>query len=245
MALDMNKIPHHIAIIMDGNGRWAEGEGRERIYGHAGGVEAVRQVVNTAARLGVKFLTIYAFSTENWGRPHEEVDALMQLLSRTIVKEVGPLRENGVKLRFIGDIAGMPSDVQESVRQAEAMAPDKVNMTLTIALNYSSRWEIAAAVRKMTHEALQGNIVPGQIDEKLISSYLETCGMPDPDLLIRTSGEQRLSNFLLWQLSYAELYFTPVLWPDFGAEQLTRAIEEFQRRDRRFGLTTKDKTDNG
>ena len=236
MALDMTKIPRHIAIIMDGNGRWARGEGEERIFGHTHGVEAVRKVVSAATRLGVEYLTIYAFSTENWGRPAQEVDALMQLLAHTITKERGPLCDNGVKLKFIGDIGKMPAELRESIANAEQAVPEKVNMTLVIALNYSSRWEITAAAKKIAENVSRGSLKTVQIDEKLISSYLETHDMPDPELLIRTSGEQRLSNFLLWQLSYSELYFTPVMWPDFGEDDLIGAIEEYQRRERRFGL---------
>jgi len=226
---------------MDGNGRWAEHEGQDRIWGHKNGVESVRKVVNTAAKLGVECLTIYAFSTENWGRPQQEVDSIMQLLSYTILNEVEPLRENGVGMRFMGDIDAMPEDLRKSIGKAEERAPADARMTLVIALNYSSRWEITRAMKKIARKIAMGEISPGQIDDKLVSSNLETHDMPDPELMIRTSGEQRLSNFLLWQLSYSELYFTEVLWPDFGGEDLILAIEEYQRRERRFGLTTKEK----
>ena len=236
MAFCKTKIPRHIAIIMDGNGRWARNQGKERIYGHANGVESVRKVVSTSTKLGVEYLTIYAFSTENWGRPANEVDALMQLMAQTIAKEARSLYENGVKLKFIGDIKSMPAELRESIAHAEQVVPDKVNMTLIIALNYSSRREIASAMKKIAKKVTEGTLKTAQIDEKLISSYLETHEIPDPELLIRTSGEQRLSNFLLWQLSYSELYFTPVMWPDFGQDDLMEAIEEYQRRERRFGL---------
>ncbi len=226
-----DNIPRHVAIIMDGNGRWAEQQGQERLYGHGRGVESVRSVVQTAVELGVEYLTIYAFSTENWGRPAQEVDGLMSLLSQTILAETDALATNGVRMRFIGNLEGLPANLQDTLRQAEQTPIEQVRMTLVIALNYSSRWEIARAVQWIVAEGRTSD----EITESLIADHLATRGIPDPELLIRTSGEQRLSNFLLWQLSYTELYFTPTLWPDFDGKAFSEAIRAYTLRDRRFG----------
>lgn len=231
MNKTFGKIPRHVAIIMDGNGRWAQSEGQERLYGHKRGVDSVRAVVRTAADLGVEYLTIYAFSTENWGRPEQEVDGLMQLLSYTIINEVEPLAKNSVRLKFIGDIAGLPEQLQKSVKIAEEFPIEAVKMTLVIALNYSSRWEIVRAVQCIVSSGIEAD----QVTEQVVEQYLCTRDIPEPELMIRTSGEQRLSNFMLWQLSYTELYFTSVLWPEFGEGAFLEAIAEYNNRDRRFG----------
>lgn len=233
MNPNFQNIPKHIAVIMDGNGRWAKNEGKERIYGHRNGVNAVREMVKAATDIGVQYLTVYAFSTENWGRPSEEVDGLMQLISQTILNEITPLSQNGVKLMFIGDIEHLPIKVQKSIAMAGDVVVPKIKLNLVIALNYSSRVEIVNAVKKI---AAQGTPAT-YITEQMIAQNLQTSFMPDPDLLIRTSGEQRLSNFMLWQLSYSELYFTPVLWPEFGKDEFLKAIAQYNERDRRFGLT--------
>lgn len=223
---------------MDGNGRWAHGHGQDRLHGHSHGVDSVRAVVKTASDLGIEYLTIYAFSTENWGRPAQEVDGLMELLSYTIISELEPLTRSGVKMHFIGDTEAMPQQLQDSIRTASERSPEKIRLNLVIALNYSSRWEITRATRLIADRVAQGTLAPSQITAQTISDNLTTNAIPDPDLLIRTSGELRLSNFLLWQLSYTELYFTPTLWPDFGAEALMEAIKDYSRRDRRFGTVT-------
>ncbi len=220
---------------MDGNGRWANEQGRQRLFGHNHGVDSLEQVVNAAAQAGVRYLTIYAFSTENWGRPGDEVEGLMNLLAHTIVAKNEPLTQAGVEMNFIGDLGGLPGELRQSIARARENRPAEPRMTLTIALNYSARHEIIAAARNIAQQALHGEINPQQITEQTVADSLYTAGMPDPDLLIRTSGEQRLSNFMLWQLSYAELYFTPVLWPDFGAAAFAEAIAWYQTRQRRFG----------
>lgn len=233
MNPNFQNIPKHIAVIMDGNGRWAKNEGKERIYGHRNGVNAVREMVKAATDIGVQYLTVYAFSTENWGRPSEEVDGLMQLISQTILNEITPLSQNGVKLMFIGDIEHLPIEVQKSIDMAGEVVVPQIKLNLVIALNYSSRVEIVNAVKKIAAQGTPATC----ITEQMIAQNLQTSFMPDPDLLIRTSGEQRLSNFMLWQLSYSELYFTPVLWPEFGKDEFLKAIEQYNERDRRFGLT--------
>lgn len=233
MDNQFQKIPKHVAIIMDGNGRWAQNEGRERLFGHFNGVNSVREVVKTAHAIGVEFLTLYAFSTENWGRPTTEVDGLMQLVATTILDEVEPLKEQNIKFHFIGNLDALPQTVKESIDKAMKVEVENVKLNLVIALNYSSRWEITEAVKKIVNEGVQ----PEQVTEQMISQKLQTNFMPDPDLLIRTSGEQRISNFLLWQISYSELYFTPVLWPEFDGKEFLQAIESYNKRDRRFGLT--------
>ncbi len=230
------RIPQHVAIIMDGNGRWAALRGKERYEGHAAGVEPVRAALRAAARHGVKYLTLYAFSTENWGRPAAEVDALMELFCRSVVDETPELVAQGVRIRMIGDRNRFSEKVQRYLAEAEARTADGLRVTLILALNYSSRDEIVRAVRGIAARVAAGETTPGAIDERTIAAALDTAEYPDPDLIVRTSGECRLSNFLLWQASYAELLFTPVLWPDFTEEEFDRAVEEYARRDRRFGL---------
>lgn len=236
-ATTPDKVPQHVAIIMDGNGRWAKGQGEERLFGHRHGVNAVREVVQTAAAAGVKYLTVYAFSTENWGRPTDEVDGIMSLIAGAILSELKTLTNAGIRMRFIGDLASLPIDLQDSIRTAEAaeIPEDKLRMTLNVALNYSSRWEITEAVKKIGTLIQTGSLTTREITPELIEEHLSTKGMPDPELLIRTSGEQRLSNFLLWQLSYTELYFTDTLWPEFGGDRFREALSEYGRRERRFG----------
>lgn len=229
--LDINRIPKHIAIIMDGNGRWAQQRGKDRVFGHLNGVASVRSAVESAIQHGVEYLTLYAFSTENWSRPDDEVSALMDLLVSTILNESKELFQQGVQLRTIGDVSGLPLKCQNSLDEAISNSPEDTKLTLTLALNYSSKWEITEAVRGIVSEGtLKDDITP-----ELIDKYLDSSFMPDPELLIRTSGEARLSNFMLWQLAYAEFYFTPVLWPDFREEHFVEAIIEYQQRDRRFG----------
>ena len=233
----LDKVPRHVAVIMDGNGRWAKGRGEERLFGHRHGVDAVREVVKTAAEAGVGYLTIYAFSTENWGRPTDEVDGIMKLIAGAILSELDTLTGAGIRMNFIGDLASLPESQRASIRTAQAVRiPDRqLRMTLNVALNYSARWEITEAMRQIGTLVQQGDLSPDEITPSLISDHLATRGIPDPELLIRTSGEQRLSNFLLWQLSYTELYFTDTLWPEFGRDQMLAALREYGRRERRFG----------
>lgn len=226
-------VPRHVAIIMDGNGRWARNEGKERLYGHQNGVKAVREVVTAAKEIGVEYLTVYAFSTENWGRPQEEVGGLLELIAHTICSQVEPLRMEGIKLRFIGDTRHVPQSLLQNIELAESVVVENPALTLVIALNYGSRQEITEAVR----EIVRRGIACENITEELVGQCLQTGDIPDPDLLIRTSGEERLSNFMLWQLSYSELYFTDVLWPQFNEQEFYKAIECYNTRNRRFGLT--------
>ncbi|MBS1659016.1 MAG: isoprenyl transferase [Bacteroidetes bacterium] len=235
--IDKSRLPKHIAIIMDGNGRWARRQGEERTFGHRNAVSAVRAATEGCAELGIQFLTLYAFSTENWQRPQEEVDALMELMVETIHGELKTLMENNIRLRSIGDIEKLPVKCSAELKEAMHQTRNNTGLTLIIALNYSSRWELTQAMKKMGEDILHHRLNPATVNEDIISSYLETREYPDPELMIRTSGEQRLSNYLLWQLAYAELYFTPVLWPDFDKEDLYEAIIEFQKRERRFGKT--------
>ena len=230
------RIPQHVAIIMDGNGRWAGLHGKERYEGHAAGVEPVRASLRAAARQGVKYLTLYAFSTENWGRPSGEVDALMELFCQSVVNETPELIRQGVEVRMIGDRNRFSEKVQRYLTEAEQRTAGGKTLTLILALNYSSRSEITRAVRQIAARAASGELAPEEISEGTISAALDTAPYPNPDLIVRTSGEHRLSNFLLWQASYAELYFPEVLWPDFTEEEFDRAMEEYARRDRRFGL---------
>ncbi len=231
-------IPTHIAIIMDGNGRWARKRGLPRVAGHHKGVETVREVVQTCANLGVKYLTIYTFSTENWKRPREEVSTLMRLIVKSLQSETNELHANNIRLTTIGDFSILPDIVQKELKQAIKTTENNSKMTLNLALSYSGRWEITKAVRKIAELARNDSIDPGTIDEKMISKYLETSEMPDPDLLIRSGGEYRVSNFLLWQIAYSELFVTDVLWPEFRFSNLLDAIKDFQRRERRFGLVS-------
>lgn len=233
---EQKRIPQHVAIIMDGNGRWAELRGKERYEGHAAGIEPVRASLRAAVRNGVKYLTLYAFSTENWGRPQKEVDALMELFCQSVVSETPELVRQGVRVRMIGERSRFSEKVRSYLAQAEEQTAGGDRLTLILALNYSSRSEITRAVRKIAARAAAGEIDPAAIDERTVSQTLDTAEYPDPDLIVRTSGECRLSNFLLWQASYAELYFPEVLWPDFNEEEFDRAIAEYARRDRRFGL---------
>jgi len=233
--INKEKIPQHIAIIMDGNGRWAKQRGTQRVFGHKNGVKAVRAATEAAAELGVKYLTLYAFSTENWNRPKLEVDALMSLLIGTINSETDELIKNNIRLGTIGDMTSLPKSVQDKLNEAINRTSVCKGMNLILALSYSSRSEILRAVQKIIHDDQNGKIKFESIDDSVFSRYLDTSGIPDPELMIRTSGEQRISNFLLWQLAYTELYFTPILWPDFSKEDLYSAIIDYQKRERRFG----------
>ncbi|MDE5621728.1 MAG: isoprenyl transferase [Alistipes sp.] len=233
---EQKRIPQHVAIIMDGNGRWARQRGKERYEGHAAGVEPVRAALRAAARNGVKYLTLYAFSTENWGRPEPEVDALMELFCRSVVNETPELVRQGVEIRMIGDRSRFSEKVQRYLAEAEERTAGGATLKLILALNYSSRDEIARAVRRIAARAAAGELAPERISETTIGEALDTADYPDPDLIVRTSGECRLSNFLLWQASYAELWFPEVLWPDFTEADFDRTLEEYARRDRRFGL---------
>lgn len=236
-CLNLQKVPIHVAIIMDGNGRWAMQRGSQRIFGHQNGVNAVREAVEAAGEIGVKYLTLYAFSTENWNRPKAEVDALMDLLVSTINGEVDNLSKNKVRLSIIGDIESLPEKARLNVAQAIEKTEKNDGLNLILALSYSARWEIVDATKKIVDDVVSGKLSAGNISQELFSNYLTTKGIPDPELLIRTSGEERLSNFLLWQLAYAEFYFSEVLWPDFDKNEFFNAILDFQRRERRFGKT--------
>jgi len=234
--LDQKNIPQHIAIIMDGNGRWAKQKfSRNRIFGHHNGVKAVRKTTEACRQIGVKHLTLYAFSTENWNRPTSEVNALMSLLVQAMDKEIGDLVKNGVQLRAIGNLNDLPTKTLEKLNEGIERTKNNTELILTLALSYSSRWELTEAIKNIAEDSKKGLINPSEIDGKLISSYLETRDLPDPELLIRTSGEQRISNYLLWQIAYSELYFTQTLWPDFNAEELYKAVWDYQQRERRFG----------
>ena len=233
----MQRLPSHIAIIMDGNGRWAKEKGEDRLYGHLHGVESVRNVVEGAAELGIKYLTLYAFSTENWDRPEYEVSGLMELLVDTIHNEVPTLNKNNIKLHVIGDINMLPDAAKDELQEALNETSTNTGLNLIMALSYSSRWEITEAVKQIAADVKTGKLLPADITQKTIENYLATKAFPDPELMIRTSGEYRISNFLLYQLAYAELYFTNTLWPDFRKENLYAAITDFQNRERRFGKT--------
>lgn len=237
-SLDKNKMPKHIAIIMDGNGRWAKEHGQDRVYGHYEGVRSVRDIVNGCAELGVSYLTLYAFSTENWNRPKHEVDALMELLVNTIRKEADELLKNNVKMHVIGDFASLPDVCRKELTEAMDMMAGNTGLNLILALSYSSRWEMIDAAKKMVADAIAGKLKPEDVDDKAFHNYLNTAAFPDPELMIRTSGEYRISNFLLYQLAYAELYFTPVHWPAFRKQNLYEAILNYQQRERRFGKTS-------
>jgi len=230
-GLNASRIPRHVAIIMDGNGRWAEERGESRVFGHMHGVEAVRLSVEAAMELGVRHLTLYAFSTENWSRPKEEVEALMNLLVDTLVKEVRELGNKGVRLRTIGDIAALPENCQTQLKEAESATKQNEGLDLILALSYSSKWEMVEAIKQL----IDSGISPEEGTAECVSDHLSTKGIPDPELMIRTSGEHRISNFLLWQLAYAEFHFTPTLWPDFKKESFFDAVRDFQNRERRFG----------
>jgi undecaprenyl diphosphate synthase len=235
--LDPSRLPRHVAIIMDGNGRWARGRGLPRIEGHRRGKEAVRAVVETAHRLGIPYLSLYAFSTENWSRPREEVDGLMSLLRRYLATELRKMMRNQIRLLAIGNLKRLPRAVQEALRRNIEATRNNTGMTVVLAVSYGGREEIANAMRAMAHEVRRGNLQPDEICEATVSEHLSTAGIPDPDLLIRTSGEMRVSNFLLWQIAYSELLVTPTLWPDFGEVEFVAALSHYQGRERRFGLT--------
>ncbi|GAB5538478.1 MAG: isoprenyl transferase [Salibacteraceae bacterium] len=235
--LDIDNIPKHIAIIMDGNGRWASLKGKARIFGHRNALEAVKDTTETAARIGVKHLTLYAFSTENWKRPRREVNALMDLLVSTINKEINSLNENNIRLHAVGDLSALPDVTLRGLERGIEVTKNNKRMDLNLALSYSSRWEILNATRKIADAVKSGEIASEDITEDLFSSKLATHPFPDPELMIRTSGEMRISNFLLWQLAYAELYFLEKLWPDFRGEDLVTAVLDYQKRERRFGMT--------
>ena len=240
--IDRERLPQHIAIIMDGNGRWAKERGKQRLFGHQSAIQSVREVSEASAEIGVKYLTLYAFSTENWNRPLAEVSGLMSLLATTITKEVSTMNKNSIKLNAIGDLKSLPEANYKQLMQALADTSHNTRMTLTLALSYSGRWDLMQAMRRMAEDVAQGKLQPDAVNDTLISSYLSTAGMPDPELLIRTSGEERISNFLLWQLAYSELYFTPKYWPDFRKADLYEAILNYQHRERRFGKTSEQVT---
>ena len=237
-----SKLPRHIAVIMDGNGRWAKEHGKPRVFGHRNGVKAVKETTEAAAEIGIEHLTLYAFSTENWNRPKLEVNALMSLLVETIRKEVSTLMDNDIRLNAIGNVSELPAKTGKALAEAIKTTESNKRMTLHLALNYSSRWEITEASKKIAEDTLKGLITPEEITDTLFSNYLSTAGVPDPELLIRTSGELRISNYLLWQIAYAELYFTDKFWPDFRKADLYAAILDFQNRERRFGKTSEQLT---
>lgn len=236
--LDTENLPKHIAIIMDGNGRWAKEQGQDRLYGHYHGVISVRKVVEAATEIGIQYLTLYAFSTENWDRPQEEVRGLMTLFVETIAKEVPDLHKNNIKLHFIGNLSMLPNEAQEALHNAMSFTAQNTGLTLIIALSYSSRWELVEATKNIAQKVLNGSLLLSEITDAVISQNLTTSAFPDPALMIRTSGECRISNFLLYQLAYTELYFTDTLWPAFGKEDLIKALIAYQSRERRFGKTS-------
>jgi undecaprenyl diphosphate synthase len=236
--IDSLKLPAHVAIIMDGNGRWAKQRGLDRIFGHQQGVNAVRELIEAAAELGIRFLTLYAFSTENWGRPDEEISALMGIMVQSLSNETETLLKNNIRLKAIGDMDRLADEVRARLDETIELTSVSTGLTLIIALSYSSRWEIALAARNISNEVKKGSLEPHSITEEYFEKYLTTYGIPDPELLIRTSGELRISNFLLWQVAYTEFYFTEILWPDFGKDDFYNAIIDFQKRERRYGKTS-------
>ena len=236
--IDKSKLPRHIAIIMDGNGRWAKEKGQDRLFGHFHGVESVRNIVEGCAELEIEYLTLYAFSTENWDRPEYEVEGLMELLVSTIRKEIDSLHKNNIRLQIIGDLKSLPQNAQKELNEALEITALNTGLTLVMALSYSGRWEILNAVKLIADNIKNGSLATEEIDLETFEKYLCTAQIPDPELMIRTSGESRISNFLLYQLAYAELYFTKVRWPDFRKENLYEAIIDFQERERRFGKTS-------
>jgi len=242
--IDRNRLPGHVAVIMDGNGRWAHRRNRERIFGHHQGVKAVRKTVEAAAELGVRYLTLYAFSTENWNRPDEEVSALMDLMVESINDETGTLVEKQISLKVIGDLNRLSAHVRDRLYETMRITSGGTRMKLIVALSYSSRWEISEACRRIAVAVSEGTLNADEISEETISANLETSDIPDPELMIRTSGEKRISNFLLWQLAYTELYFTEKLWPDFGKEDFYKAVADFQKRERRYGKTSEQIAEN-
>lgn len=236
--INLNNLPSHIAVIMDGNGRWAFRQGQDRVFGHSNGVQSVRDTAEACAELGVKFLTLYTFSTENWNRPKSEVDALMSLLVSTIKSETDTLMKNKIRLAAIGDLDSLPPSCRAELEEALKATAANSQMQLTLALSYSSRWEIIQAVKAIIADTQAGKLTSEALDDQLFSKYLTTVAMPDPELLIRTSGEHRVSNFLLWQIAYSEFYFTDKFWPEFTKEDLYCAILDYQKRERRYGLTS-------
>lgn len=236
--IDKSRVPQHIAIIMDGNGRWAKQRGMERSEGHKAGLDALHTVLEAAGEVGVKYVTVYTFSTENWNRPQQEVDAIMDLVTYGVRMETPNLIERGARMLTIGDLSRLPQASRDSLEYCKKATAHCDKVTLVLALNYSSRWELTEMAKELARKAVKGEINPEDIDAETISSHLTTADFPDPDLLIRTGGEQRISNYLLWQISYSELYFCDTFWPDFGAEDLYKAIVEFQNRERRFGKTS-------
>ncbi|MEO5905258.1 MAG: isoprenyl transferase [Saprospiraceae bacterium] len=240
--IDLTKLPQHVAVIMDGNGRWAKEHGKPRIWGHRNGVKAVREVTEASAEIGIQWLTLFAFSTENWNRPRLEVGALMDLLVNTIRTELETMNKNNIRLNAIGDIDRLPPKTRKALLEGIENTRHNTGMTLSLALNYSSRWEITEAMRKVADLVSQGKLTASDISENSVNSFLSTTGMPDPELLIRTSGEHRISNFLLWQIAYTELYFSDIYWPDFERENFYLAIKDFQQRERRFGKTSEQLT---
>lgn len=239
------EIPRHIAIIMDGNGRWAKDKGNMRIYGHKAGVDSVRDITEACAQIGVEYLTLYAFSTENWNRPSREVSALMQILIQSLRKEMKRLNDNDIRLSTIGQIDRFPSNCQRELTEAMDLTKNNRRMQLCLALSYSGRWDITQAVKKLAKQVKEGNLNIDDIDDQMVSNHLSTANEPDPDLIIRTSGEYRISNFLLWQLAYSELFITDVYWPDFRRNQLYEAIQSYQKRERRFGKISEQLGDKG
>ncbi len=240
--MDNRNLPRHIAVIMDGNGRWAKSKGASRIFGHKNAIKAVRETTEFCAEQGVEFLTLYAFSTENWARPKYEVEGLMTLLVATINNELPTLQKNNVRLESIGDTSQLPTDAQKRLAYAKEKTQSNSGLTLILALNYSGRWDLTEAMKRIASEVHKGEVSEESIDAELISSRLATHNIPDPELMIRTSGEMRISNFLLWQLAYTELHFTEVLWPDFRKEHMQEAIETYEKRERRFGKTSEQLT---
>ena len=236
---ETRNIPQHVAIIMDGNGRWAKRRGKERVEGHIEGVQRLRDAIKASARWGVRYLTVYAFSTENWGRPEAEVNAIMELFCKSVINESPELQQQGVRVQVMGDRAGFSEKVLAYIDRIESETAAGERLTLVLAFNYSSRSELTKAVQQIATEVVEGRLAVDEIDSQTVTDHLLSAGVPDPDLLIRTSGECRLSNFLLWQVAYSEFYFTEVLWPDFTEEEFDRAIESYMRRDRRFGLVKK------
>lgn len=236
--IDPTRIPVHVAMIMDGNGRWAKRRSRQRSEGHEEGITSVHNVTELSSDLGIKYLTLYAFSTENWNRPQQEVETLMHLIGWAIERELPELLANNVRIHLIGDIDRIPEGPRKKLLDSRAATSHCTGLQLNMCLSYSSRWEIADAARKLAEKAASGELLPEAIDEEMFASNLSTAGMPDPDLLIRTGGEYRVSNYLLWQIAYSELYFTPVLWPDFGKKEYALAILDYQKRERRFGKTS-------
>lgn len=233
--IDLKKLPSHIAIIMDGNGRWAKKKGAMRIFGHQSAIKAVRAATEGSAELGIKYLTLYAFSTENWNRPKAEVNALMSLLVSTLNSEIKVLQDNNIRLSTIGNTKELPENCQKELQEAIQATSQNTGLNLILALSYSGRWEITKAIKHIAQEVKNGNIQPDDVNENLVSDFLQTAGIPDPELMIRTSGEMRISNFLLWQLAYSELHITDILWPDFRKDNLWKAILDYQNRERRFG----------